>query len=392
VIRVRAPSDATLSRDYQQLHNGSPSGFALGATALVSNRPIVTDVEISSTARSRWRKRLPRVLLVAGSVVTVTSPVCWPSARPVGADPLASARAQAAAVNAQLQADGAKLDALAQRYEQAQQQLASARAQVSQVQSAIAQDQAQVAADDAALRGEALHNYETGVGNSDLNSVFGPVGTQGAVSSVYTNLATGDVTTAADALRVAEANLARQEAQLQASQAQAQALVDTIGAQRATALATAAAEQSTLHSLSAQISQYLAQQQTVRVVPVGPGPAPSGAAGVAVRAAESQIGVPYQWGAESPGRGFDCSGLTQWSWAQAGVSIPRTSQEQWAALPHVPMSAIVPGDLIFWGSGGDATHVGIYVGNGDVVHAPSTGQDVQMVPIWSSGLMGAGRP
>ncbi|MDE3086323.1 MAG: C40 family peptidase [Acidobacteriota bacterium] len=353
----------------------------------------MTDVEISSTARSRWRLRLPRVLLVAGSVVTVAGPVLWPSARPVGADPLGSARAQAAAVNAQLQADGAKLDALAQRYEQAQQQLASVRAQATQVQSAIAQDQAQVAADEATLRGEALHSYENGAGNGDLNSVFGPVGgTQGAASAVYTNLATGDVTTTADALGVAEANLAKQEAQLQAGQAQAQALVDAIGAQRQTALTTAAAEQSTLHSLSAQISQYLAQQQASHVGPVGPGPAPTGSAAVAVRAAESQIGVPYQWGAESPGRGFDCSGLTQWSWAQAGVSIPRTSEEQWAALPHVPMSAIVPGDLVFWGSGGDATHVGIYVGHGDVVHAPSTGQDVQMVPIWSSGLMGAGRP
>jgi len=337
--------------------------------------------------------RLLRVLLAAGSVVTVTSPVLWPSARPVGADPLGSARAQAAAVNAQLQADGAKLDALAQRYEQAQQQLAGVRAQAAQVQTAIAQDQAQVAADQSALRGDALHSYENGAGNSDLDSVFGPTGAQGAVSVVYTNLATGDVTTAVDALRVAEANLAKQEAQLQAGQAQAQALVDAIGAQRQTALATESTEQSTLHSLSAQISQYLAQEQAAaRTVSVRPGPAPSGAAGVAVRAAESQIGVPYEWGAESPGHGFDCSGLTQWSWGQAGVSIPRTSQEQWAALPHVPMSAIVPGDLVFWGSGGDATHVGIYVGNGDVVHAPSTGQDVQMVPIWSSGLMGAGRP
>ena len=311
----------------------------------------------------------------------------------MGADPLGSARAQAATVYAQLQADGAKLDALAGRYEQAQQQLAQVHAQVAQVQSAIAQDQAQVATDEATLRSSALQQYETGAGNSDLGSVFGPTGANGAASDVYTSLATGDMTTAADALRVAEANLAKQEQLLQSSQAQAQALFDAVASQRQTALDTQAAEQATLNSLSSQISQYLAQQQAAaRTLVLGPGPAPSGAAATAVRAAESQIGVPYQWGGESPGRGFDCSGLTQWSWGQAGVSIPRTSESQWAALPHVSMSAIVPGDLIFWGSGGDASHVGIYVGHGDVVHAPSTGQDVQMVPIWTSGLMGAGRP
>ena len=360
---------------------------------MISNLPVVTDVEIPSTARSHGRMRLTKVLLAAGSVVTVTSPALWPSARPASADPLGSARAQAAAVHAQLQADGARLDALAQRYEQAQEDLATVRAQAAQVQSAITQDQAQVAADQAALRSDALHSYENGAGNSDLDSVFGPTGTQGAVSTVYTSIATGNVTTAVDALRVAEANLGQQEAVLQASQSKAQALVDAIGAQRQAALATVAGEQATLHSLSAQVAQYLAQQQAAaRTVSVGPAVPASGAGAVAVRAAESQIGVPYQWGAESPGRGFDCSGLTQWSWGQAGVSIPRTSESQWAAVAHVPMSAIVPGDLIFWGSGGDATHVGIYVGNGDVVHAPSTGQDVQMVPIWSSGLMGAGRP
>lgn len=113
---------------------------------------------------------------------------------------------------------------------------------------------------------------------------------------------------------------------------------------------------------------------------------------MAIRAAESQIGVPYQWGAEDPGVGFDCSGLTQWSWGQAGVGLPRTANDQYDATARVPLAGMEPGDLVFWGSGGYAQHVGIYVGGGDVVDAPSSGQDVQIQPIWSNGLLGAGRP
>jgi cell wall-associated NlpC family hydrolase len=112
-----------------------------------------------------------------------------------------------------------------------------------------------------------------------------------------------------------------------------------------------------------------------------------------VAAAESQIGVPYHWGGEDPGVGFDCSGLTQWSWGQAGVSIPRTAQEQYDAIDHVSLSALEPGDLLFWGGGpGDIQHVGMYVGDGEVIHAPETGQVVHIQPIWNSDLVGAGRP
>ena len=83
--------------------------------------------------------------------------------------------------------------------------------------------------------------------------------------------------------------------------------------------------------------------------------------------------MPYQWGGETPGVGFDCSGLTQWAWGQAGVGLPRTAAAQYDAITHVPLSALQPGDLVFWGDGGGISHVAMYVGGGDVVHAPSTG-------------------
>jgi len=68
----------------------------------------------------------------------------------------------------------------------------------------------------------------------------------------------------------------------------------------------------------------------------------------AVRYAKSQIGVPYVWGGETPGRGFDCSGLVQWAWARAGIAIPRTTETQWPDMIHVTLTELQPGDLLFY--------------------------------------------
>jgi len=107
---------------------------------------------------------------------------------------------------------------------------------------------------------------------------------------------------------------------------------------------------------------------------------PAGAAGIAIQAAESMIGRPYVWGGTTPS-GFDCSGLMQWAWAHAGVSLPRTSEEQQQIGQLVSSeSQLQPGDLVFFGN--PAGHVGMYVGNGDMIDAPTTGQDVQIQPIF----------
>ncbi|MFE4668509.1 NlpC/P60 family protein [Streptomyces sp. NPDC056716] len=104
----------------------------------------------------------------------------------------------------------------------------------------------------------------------------------------------------------------------------------------------------------------------------------SGRAGAAVAAAQSAVGKPYVWGANGPS-GFDCSGLTQWSYAQAGVAIPRTSQGQRYAGRQVPLSQAQPGDLVTYRS--DASHVGMYAGNGQVIHAPYPGAPVRYDPV-----------
>lgn len=116
---------------------------------------------------------------------------------------------------------------------------------------------------------------------------------------------------------------------------------------------------------------------------------PSEEGGEAVRYAVRQIGKPYVWGAEGPGS-FDCSGLTSQAWANAGRTIPRTSQEQWRQLRKVPVNALRPGDLVIYFP--KATHVALYIGNGLVVQAPRPGSRVKVSPLASNPLLGAVRP
>ncbi|MEU6933740.1 NlpC/P60 family protein [Streptomyces sp. NPDC046385] len=109
----------------------------------------------------------------------------------------------------------------------------------------------------------------------------------------------------------------------------------------------------------------------------------------AVQFATAQIGKPYVWGAEGP-RSYDCSGLTQSAWASAGRPIPRTSQEQWRLLPHVEIEDMRPGDLIVYFK--DASHIGMYVGNGAIVHAPRPGRNVTIAGAGSMEILGVVRP
>ena len=113
----------------------------------------------------------------------------------------------------------------------------------------------------------------------------------------------------------------------------------------------------------------------------------SAGAGV-VGAALAQLGKPYGWGASGPDQ-FDCSGLMLWAYAQNGKSIPRTSQAQLAGGTPVPLSALQPGDIIGYYPG--TTHVGMYIGNGQVVHASDYGIPVQVVPFDSMPIQGAVR-
>ncbi len=101
------------------------------------------------------------------------------------------------------------------------------------------------------------------------------------------------------------------------------------------------------------------------------------------------MGKPYQWAAAGPDS-YDCSGLTLWAWAHAGVSLPHNSGMQYEATPRVAQNDWQPGDLLFFGT--PIHHVAMYIGNGQMVQAPYTGSQVQVVSAYRSDYVGAGRP
>ncbi|WP_155352139.1 C40 family peptidase [Acrocarpospora pleiomorpha] len=123
--------------------------------------------------------------------------------------------------------------------------------------------------------------------------------------------------------------------------------------------------------------------------------ASSGMGGIAAQWALNQLGKPYVWAADGPGS-FDCSGLSMRAWERAGVDLDHWTGTQWTSGPHVPLSQLRPGDLLFFGrvssDPGTIHHVGIFIGRGLMVHAPQTGDVVRTASIWRRDLVGATRP
>lgn len=121
-----------------------------------------------------------------------------------------------------------------------------------------------------------------------------------------------------------------------------------------------------------------------------PPPGPSSGAEAAIAAARSVLGTPYKWAGASPEEGFDCSGLVLWAWAHGGKSLPHSSKALYAMSRKIPADQLQPGDLVFYNS--PVSHVGLYIGGGEMIHAPHTGDVVKISSIYYwSALVGGGR-
>ena len=174
--------------------------------------------------------------------------------------------------------------------------------------------------------------------------------------------------------------LVTERRQLRAANRQVRALV----AQRQATLA--AADAAAFQNALASAGGILDDQSSIRASEIAAG---------AIAAARTRLGDPYVWGATGPAS-FDCSGLTQWSYAHVGIQLPRVAADQYNAGAHVALDALQPGDLLFWATdiSNPATihHVAIYLGAGMMLAAPHTGDVVKIQPVYMSGYIGATRP
>ena len=299
---------------------------------------------------------------------------------------------------AEVNQDNSQYDQANQQYDQAVQQARQAEQKLAAINKQVAANEVQFTKLRGAVAQIAAESYESG----DTTSVAG----------LLTSNDPRTVLNGASLLLEISGNRDQQMEQflaavrqLRDSQQQAQRTRDGLAAieqqkeqnqRRASHILTNA--KAVLASLTPQ------QQQTVAANTIGAGAttataytgstATQGGKAAAFAVAEAQAACPYVYGGTGPcGSGFDCSGLAQAAWASAATSIPRTTYEDWAQLPHISLSSLEPGDLILYDGEG---HVSIYIGNGMIVDAPHTGADVEEVPMnegwYAQNTDGAVRP
>ena len=318
--------------------------------------------------------KTPRKHVFAGLGLAVTIGIASAviaSPRSASADQISDAKAQAAAITAKIQATEAQISALTG-------QVQAADYQLSQLSGQIAANQAEVAKDQAQLRSQAISDYTSSGTTNQVTQMFSSSPNTSDIRSEYASIAAGNVTTTIDHLHTAQSQLQAAQSALQQQQSQATATRNNLQASENQATALASQDQATLNSVNANIQNLVAQQQAQAAAaakaaataafnsrlaasqraqtaaasaparssgpgaapvsaPAGPAPPLSGGAAGAVQAAESQVGVPYVWGGDTPA-GFDCSGLVMWSYAQVGIGLPRTSGAQYGATTHIPLA------------------------------------------------------
>jgi peptidoglycan DL-endopeptidase CwlO len=346
------------------------------------------------TAR-RYPRRLVTAAVLALSLTVTLSTVS--SARPSKAD-LDAAKARLAVLND-------RLSLLVEQYNQAKLEQAKVEQELSDARSAAQKARSQADAVREQLSARAAAAY-TGAG-SELEALLGAetfsefadrLQFVNQVAESDADLANRAEVTRQQSLRAARryeaaltkqravvASLAAKKSEIQRGIAEQEELVRKyeIDLERQAREAARRAEE--------RARELASITPSVPSGPSGPPPPVGHGAGAAVAAAYSVLGTPYQWGGASPSTGFDCSGLTMWSWAHGGVSLPHSSAAQYSSLPHVSASDLQPGDLVFFYT--PIHHVGIYVGGDQMIHSPSTGSVVSLVQFSSyPEFVGAARP
>lgn len=324
------------------------------------------------------------------------------TAATAGAQPIDDKRAQAVALEEQLATTNQELSALGERYNGALLRLEDAEATLAAVQAQIDATQAEIqrikglvaqrAASDyrRARAGASLDGYDV-QDATDLVQRQHYAATQAKRSTRLLNdldearELLGDQRVEADVARAAAAaerqKIEDTKAALETAQAQQQQLLTQVQGEIAV-LVQQELERRQAEAAALAASKLQGGNGDPNLPPPGP------AAAKAIEFAKAQIGKTYVYAAAGPDH-FDCSGFTMAAYKSAGVNLPHYSGAQYAALPHVPLTAMQPGDLLFWGTNA-SSHVAMYLGNLEIIESGGTGHDVHIGPIWGKP-MGAAR-
>jgi peptidoglycan DL-endopeptidase CwlO len=278
-----------------------------------------------------------------------------------------------------------QFDQVSEQFDQANQQLSAARSRLSQVRVHLDHANAQFQAAQAIVAQTAAAAFE----DTGATSIAGVL-TSGDPSVVLQEGSllmelSGNRTAETQQLLSDASQLSGVEQQMQRTEAGIAALKSQLATHKTSLGKLIATEKAMLGGLTVPQQQLVANNS----IGASGSSAPQRYTGPTTTQAEkavafvyAQLGCPYLYGGTGPcNLGFDCSGLAQAAWASAGVQIPRDSYEQWAALPHVPLSSVEPGDLLIYN---DEGHVAIYVGGGYIIDAPQTGMDVEKIPMSTS--------
>ena len=350
---------------------------------------------------SRPRTRLAWFVL---SLSGLLAPLVVPAA--AHADTIDDQRRKVAAIVDELERLATEADALGEKYSDTLAEKDSIEAEIDATEVKIFELQKQLAAMQASLVNSARRSFVSGGSAGTISGILGSSGSlTDSIKRAYLGSAAANIGAAntdamqglIDDITAEKATLERQKKQLASTAtvlagrlAASERLLDQYEGLRAQSLRDLGSLLTEEERRRAEEAEALAKKEAEKFKASIKVAAPSPQAGVAIKAAISQLGIRYRWGAVSPGVAFDCSGLTQWAWAKAGVSIPRVSRSQYSALLRVPISQAQPGDLLF--SQKSFFQVGIYIGNGQMIHAPRTGDVVKISTVTWTRVIGVGRP
>jgi len=385
-------------------------------------------LRMSRSARSRTAVAVTATLALMAGATLGTATVAQASPQ----SDLASQQQRAAELEREIQANGTRVSVLDEQYTNAQLAIQHATDQIHTDEAALRAKAAQTASVRAQLAARGAELY-MGAGNpSPLAALDVSNADQLGMRSQYGAAAADQDRQLLDEVQVAVEQLGLQRSTLEQARAAAVKQRDQLDAARVQIRRAASQQEQLLGQVSGNIKTLVAQIQAEQerqqeaaarltmdriaqqealagqqaqatsgapssgnsssAATAGPSPnvpAPSPQAQVAVSTAEAQLGKPYVYAGSGPDV-FDCSGLTMFAWAAAGVSLPHNAEAQYEALPHVSIDQLQPGDLVFFGA--PIHHVGMFVGNGTMIEAPYTGVDVRYHSIYRPDFAGAARP